>query len=60
MQVDLQTYRRKIKLDYFKNSAPTGKTFLGTSDWSPLLTEVSPEIKTLVEDMKVFERLLFM
>lgn len=57
LQLDLQTYHRKIKLaDYFKNSTPTGKRpFMGTSIWSPSLAEIAPQIKNLIEDdMKIF------
>lgn len=58
LQLDLQTYHPKIKLaDYFKNSIPTiKKPFMGTSVWSPSLTEIAPEIKNLIEDdPKIFK-----
>lgn len=58
LQFDLQSYHRKIKLiDYFKKSTPTKKRpFTGVSNWTPSLTDISPEIRNLIKkDLKIFK-----
>lgn len=58
LQLDLQEYHRKIKLAYFfKNPLEERKPFTGPSLWSPSLSEVSPEIKELINtDTKIFKK----
>lgn len=51
LELDLQNYHRKIKLAAYYRNGPSKQSlpFIGPSNWTPHLSVLPPEVKTLVD-----------